>query len=60
MVEVKDFLAEIKVFEERWAARAVFEGVLVVFYRFTLRRGKDRRLACCGLMQLTPAPRVSR
>ena len=38
MIEVEDLLAEMEVFEQSRAARALAQGVLVVSYRDTLLR----------------------
>ena len=51
VVEVEDLLAEMEVLDQRRAARADLQRVLVVGDRAALRRGQDRRVALGDLVQ---------
>ena len=51
VVEVEDLLAEMEILDQRRAARADLQRVLVVRDRAALRGGQDWRIACCDLMQ---------
>ena len=57
VIEVEDLLAEVRVLDQRWAARALLEGVLVVGDRNALLRGEDVVSVLGDLMGLsTHAP----
>jgi hypothetical protein len=51
VVEVEDFLAEMEVLDQRWAALTDLQGVLVVGYRTTLRGGENLCIALGDLVQ---------
>ena len=57
MVEVKDFLAEMEILEQRRAARALLEAVLVVGDRYAMLGG-ERRMAGARLMRLAAATAI--
>ena len=52
MVEVEDLLAEMEIFEQRRAARADLERILIVRHRPALGGGQNRHVAFGKLMQL--------
>ena len=59
VVEVEDLLAEVEVFQQRRAAGADPERVLVVRDRDALLRGQHGHVAARHLMGLAPSPRIT-
>jgi hypothetical protein len=53
VIEMKDFLAKVKILQQGRPARTDLERVLVVRNRSPLRRGQHRYVASRDLMQFT-------
>ena len=58
MVEMKDLLAEMKIFDQGRPARPDLDGVLVVRNRAALRGGKNGDIAVRDLMQFAALPAI--